>query len=113
MKKTKQEKHPKLLAEQIVESGSTWVDQNKEAYEELKNLTIRLSEERGALRMRSLMEQMRDNGYTMRNAIQPYLARRLMQDVPGAVITSAPSKIDGATDLNRNEGNQEPRNLGT
>lgn len=100
---TEKERPPKLLAEQIVESGSTWVDQNKEAYEELKKLVLRLSKERGVLRMRSLMEQMRDDGYTMRNAIQPYLARRLMQDVPGAIITSAPSKIDRTTDLNRNQ----------
>lgn len=111
MKKTERGKPPKLLPEQIVESGSVWVDQNKEAYEELKKLVLRLSKERGVLRMRSLMEQMRDNGHAMRNAIQPYLARRLMQDVPGVVITSAPSKIDGATDLSRNLDLQEPRNL--
>lgn len=101
MKEEKREKPPKLLPEQIVRTGEAWVEQHEEAYEELVRLVRRLSEEGGALRMRSLMERMRDRGHKMPNAIQPYLARRLIRDVPGAFITSAPSKVDKATDLNR------------
>ncbi len=93
--KTKK-KLPLLLPHEITERGAFWVAEHPDAYAEMILIVRKRTENapKTSIRIRSLIEAIRDKGYPLPNAIQPYLARRLMRDVPGSDITTIHSKID-------------------
>ncbi len=96
MQRSRKTKAPRLEPHEITKRGKHWVEQHPDAYAEMV-LVVRLrteAEHKTPIRIRSIIEAMRDKGYSLPNAIQPYLARRLMQDVPGACIATIRSKID-------------------
>lgn len=110
----KKKKAPRLLPEQIEYSGRAWVEREPQAWEAMKAIAAAA---RGPLRMRSVMELMRDRGFSMENAVQPYLARRLMREVPGVRISASRSKIDRGhppvvSVKARNQKTKEPEGLG-
>ncbi len=87
---------PKMTASELMAQGQAWEAANPEAMAAMERIALLLaSKADGPIRIRSVLERLRDEGYTFPNALSAYATRRLALKLPGVRFTRGRSKLDG------------------
>lgn len=87
---------PKMTASQLMAQGQAWEAANPEGWACMQRIALSLAAKaNGPIRIRSVLERLRDEGHSFPNALSAYAARRLALALPGVEFTRGRSKLDG------------------
>lgn len=86
---------PKMTASELMAQGQAWEAANPEGWACMQRIALSLADKAGGpIRIRSVLERLRDEGHTFPNSLSAYATRRLALTLPGVEFTRGRSKLD-------------------